>query len=133
LYRAGEGREAKTGDVRLVIFGAHLVIYSTDAAADRSFLAEVFGLQSVDVGGGWLLFALPRAEAAVHPAETAGAELYLMCDDLAAEMRRLAEREIVCSDVEEARWGSVTRVRLPGGNEVGLYQPRHRLAIDWPE
>lgn len=111
------------------MFGAHLVLYSRDAAADRAFLAEIFGLESVDAGGGWLIFALPPAEVAVHPAEAPGAELYFMCDDLAAEMRSLSDREIVCSEVEEARWGSVTRVSLPGGAELGLYQPRHPLAI----
>ena len=113
-----------------VIFGSHLIVYSTDADADRSFLAEVLGFDSVDAGGGWLIFALPPAEVAVHPAETSGTELYLMTDDLAAEMRSLAERGVVCSEVEEARWGSVTRFSLPGGAVVGLYQPRHPLAID---
>ena len=113
-----------------VVFGAHLIVYSNDADADRAFLAEVFGFESVDAGGGWLIFALPPAEVAVHPAETPGAELYLMSDDLSAEMRSLADRGVVCSDVEEARWGSVTKVPLPGGGVIGLYQPRHPLAID---
>jgi len=113
-----------------VVFGAHLILYSTDADADRSFLAEMFGFESVDGGGGWLIFALPPAEVAVHPAETPGAELYLLTDDLAADMGSLADRGVVCSDVEEARWGSVTRVPLPGGGVIGLYQPRHPLAID---
>ena len=113
-----------------VVFGAHLILYSNDADADRAFLAEVFGFESVDAGGGWLIFALPPAEVAVHPAETSGAELYLMADDLAAEMRSLADRGVVCSEVEEARWGSVTKVPLPGGGTVGLYQPRHPTAIE---
>jgi hypothetical protein len=113
-----------------VIFGAHVVVFSTDADADRAFLATVFGLDSVDAGGGWLIFRLPPAELAVHPAETPGVGLYMMCDDLAAEMRSLAERGVVCSPVEEARWGSVTGIDLPGGGHVGLYQPRHPLAIE---
>lgn len=112
-----------------VVFGAHLVLYSRDAEADRAFLGEIFGLDSVDGGGGWLIFALPPAEVAVHPAEAPGAELYFMCDDLAAEMRSLSDRGIVCSPVEEARWGSVTKISLPGGGELGIYQPRHPLAI----
>lgn len=108
------------------------MLFSEDAGADRSFLARVFGLGSVDAGEGWLIFRLPPAEAAVHPGETPGAALYLMCDDLAAEMRSLADRGVVCSEVQEARWGSVTQVRLPGGAHVGLYQPRHPTAIDGP-
>ena len=113
-----------------MIFGAHLVLYSTDAEADRAFLADVLDLSSVDAGGGWLIFALPPAEAAVHPAEAPAAELYLMCDDLATEMRALAGRGVECSEVEEARWGSITKIALPSGAEVGLYQPRHPTAIE---
>lgn len=112
------------------IFGAHLVLFSEAAEADRSFLAEILGLSSVDVGAGWLIFRLPPSEVAVHPAETQGAELYLMCDDLDSEMRSLAERGAICSDIEEAGWGSMTRIDLPGGGQIGLYQPRHPLAIE---
>ena len=112
-----------------MIFGAHLVLYSTDAEADRAFLADVFGFSSVDAGGGWLIFGLPPAEAAVHPAEAPAAELFLMCDDLEAEMRSLAGRGVVCAAVEEARWGSITKITLPSGAEVGLYQPKHPTAI----
>ena len=88
-----------------MIFGAHLVVFSTDAEADRAFLSDVLGFDSVDAGGGWLIFALPAAEAALHPAEAPAAELYLMTDDLAADMRSLAERGVELSDVEEARLG----------------------------
>lgn len=112
-----------------MVFGAHLVLYSQDAEADRQFLAETFGLGSVDAGDGWLIFAMPPSEVAVHPAEAAGAELYLLCDDLAAEIRSLAARGVSCSAIEEARWGSITRIALPGGLRIGLYQPRHPLAI----
>ncbi len=112
-----------------MIFGAHLVIYSVDAEADRAFLADVLGFDSVDAGGGWLIFGLPPAEAAVHPAEAPAAELYLMCDDLEAEIRSLADRGAVCAPVEEARWGSITKITLPSGAQVGLYQPTHRSAI----
>lgn len=112
-----------------MIFGAHLVLYSTDAEADRAFLSDILGFDSVDAGGGWLIFALPRAEAAVHPAEAPAAELYLMCDDLEAEMRTLIGRGVSCTSVEEARWGSITKITLPSGAEVGLYQPKHPTAI----
>jgi hypothetical protein len=109
-----------------VIIGAHVIRFSRDPEADRAFFGEVLGFPSIDAGGGWPIFALPPAEAAVHPAEEGGAtELYLMCDDLAAEMASLAERGVRCSGVEEARWGSVTKIALPGGGEVGLYQPKH--------
>ncbi len=113
-----------------MIFGAHLVLFSMDAEADRTFLAEVLGFDSVDAGGGWLIFEIPPSEVAVHPDVSPGAALYLMCDDLATEMRSLAQRGVACSAVEEERWGSVTRIDLPGGGHIGLYQPRHPLAID---
>ena len=112
-----------------MIFGAHVIVYSEDAEADRAFLAEVLGLPSVDAGHGWLIFALPPSEVAVHPAEASASELYLMCDDLSAEMAGLRAKGVRCSEVEEARWGSVTKIPLPGGGELGLYQPRHPTAL----
>ena len=113
-----------------MIFGAHVVLFSEDAEADRAFLRDVLGLSSVDAGHGWLIFALPPAEVAVHPAEkTGGHELYLMCDNLKAEIAALAEKGVHCSELREARWGSITHFRLPGGSEVGLYQPKHPLAF----
>ncbi|MGD0381137.1 MAG: extradiol dioxygenase [Acidimicrobiales bacterium] len=108
-----------------MIFGAHVIVYSKDADADRAFFAGVLGFPSVDAGHGWLIFALPPAELALHPAETDSHELYLMCDDLRAEMRTLAGKGVQCGEVAEERWGSVTRIRLPGGGDVGLYQPKH--------
>src|SRR3954451_22418261 len=100
-----------------MIYGSHLVVFSSDPDADRAFLAEVFGFEHVDAGGGWLIFGLPPAELAVHPADAPGAELYFMCDSLSAEKRRLEAQGVECTTVEEARWGSVTKVRLPGGGE----------------
>ena len=109
-----------------MINGAHVVVYSTDAEADRAFFRDVLGFPSVDAGHGWLIFGLPTAELAFHPAEENGRhELYLMCDDLKAEMRRLRARSVECAEVVEARWGSITKIRLPGGGEIGLYQPKH--------
>lgn len=109
-----------------MIFGAHVILYSQDAAADRAFLSDVFGFRSVDAGHGWLIYALPPSEVAIHPAEDrTPQDLYFMCEDLRAEMAMLKARGISCSDVQDARWGSVTKIRLPGGGEVGLYQPRH--------
>ena len=113
-----------------MIFGAHVILYSKDATADRALLRDILGFASVDAGDGWLIFALPAAEAAVHPAENNGGhELYFMCDNLEAEIAALEEKGIRCSEVREARWGSVTRIRLPGGGEVGLYQPKHPTAL----
>jgi catechol 2,3-dioxygenase-like lactoylglutathione lyase family enzyme len=114
-----------------MIFGAHVIVFSQDAAADRAFFRDVLGLASVDAGHGWLIFALPPAEAAVHPADGGDRhELYFMCDDLKAEMSALGEKGVACSDVQEARWGSITKIRLPGGGDVGLYQPKHPTALD---
>jgi catechol 2,3-dioxygenase-like lactoylglutathione lyase family enzyme len=113
-----------------MIFGAHVILTSTDAEADRNFFLDVLRYPAVDAGHGWLIFRLPPAELAVHPGDGGGHELYLMCDDLAAEMAALAEQGVRCADVEEARWGSVTRIQLPGGAHVGLYQPRHAIALD---
>jgi len=116
-----------------MIFGAHVILYSSDAAADRAFLRDVLGFASVDAGHGWLIFALPPAEVAVHPAEENGRpELYFMCNDLRAETSALAEKGVSCSEVQEARWGLIAKIRLPGGGEVGLYQPRHPTALVIP-
>lgn len=113
-----------------MIFGAHVVVSSKDAQADRAFLRDVLGLASVDAGHGWLIFALPPAEVAVHPAaETDSHELYFLCDDLKAEIAALAEKGVHCSELQEARWGSITHVTLPSGGQVGLYQPKHPLAF----
>jgi catechol 2,3-dioxygenase-like lactoylglutathione lyase family enzyme len=113
-----------------MIFGAHVVVSSKDAQADRAFLRDVLGMASVDAGHGWLIFALPPAEVAVHPAaETNSHELYFLCDDLKAEIAALAEKGVHCSELQEARWGSITHVTLPSGGQVGLYQPKHPLAF----
>lgn len=113
-----------------MIFGSHFILYSRDADADRAFLRDVLHFPAVDAGGGWMIFGLPPAEAAVHPADAAAGELYLMSDDLAAEIERLTALGVVCTEVEEARWGSSTRVRLPGGNDIGIYEPRHPTAVE---
>jgi hypothetical protein len=111
-----------------VITGAHTVLYSREPEAVRAFFRDVLGFDSVDAGGGWLIFALPPAEAAVHPAERGGAtELYLMCDDLEAT---IAEHGLETTrPVTEERWGLLTAIRLPDGGELGLYQPKHPTAI----
>jgi catechol 2,3-dioxygenase-like lactoylglutathione lyase family enzyme len=113
-----------------VISGAHVILYSRDAEADRAFFRDVLGFPSVDAGRGWLIFALPPAEAAFHPSDQNGHhELYFLCDDVKAEIAALAKKNVKCSEVHEERWGSVTKVGLPGGGEVGLYQPKHPTAL----
>jgi catechol 2,3-dioxygenase-like lactoylglutathione lyase family enzyme len=113
-----------------MISGAHMIVYSKDAEADRAFFRDVLGFESVDAGHGWLIFAMPPAEAAFHPSDANDVhELYFMCEDLKAEMAALAEKGVRCSDVQEAQWGSITKIQLPGGGKVGLYQPKHPTAI----
>jgi catechol 2,3-dioxygenase-like lactoylglutathione lyase family enzyme len=113
-----------------VISGAHVIVSSKDVEADRAFFRDVLGFSSVDAGHGWLIFALPPAEAAFHPAEENDRhELYLMCENLAAEIKLLAKRGVACSAVQQERWGSITSIALPGGGKVGLYQPKHPTAL----
>jgi catechol 2,3-dioxygenase-like lactoylglutathione lyase family enzyme len=114
-----------------MISGAHVVVYSKNAEADRVFFRDVLGFKSVDAGHGWLIFALPPGEAAVHPSDESRAhELYFMCDDLKVEMASLKKKGVECSKVQEQRWGSITKMRLPSGGDVGLYQPKHPTALD---
>jgi catechol 2,3-dioxygenase-like lactoylglutathione lyase family enzyme len=123
-----------------VILGAHLLLYSRDPEADRAFFRDVLELRSVDAGGGWLIFALPPAEAALHPAggssvrtpaghDLLEAVLYLMCDDLRGLVESLQARGVHCTEVAEAPWGMKTTLRLPSGGELGLYQPSHPTAL----
>ena len=113
-----------------MISAAHIVIYSKNPDADRAFFRDVLGFPSVDAGRGWLIFALPPGEAAFHPSdESSTHELYFICDDLRAEMASLAQKGVQCSQVQEARWGSITKMQLPGGGTVGLYEPKHPLAV----
>jgi predicted enzyme related to lactoylglutathione lyase len=126
-----------------MIRGAHFLLYSADPAADRAFFRDVLRLPYVDDGDGWLIFRLPDAEAALHPAGTitpiphggqpmpAGV-LYLMCDDLPAAIRELAARGARCTEIADEPWGRRTGIRLPGGATLGLYQPSHALAVDLP-
>ena len=114
-----------------MITGVHALVFSKDAEAVRAFFRDVLGLPSVDAGGGWLIFALPPAELAAHPAEQSGAhELYLMCDDIAATVEELKAKGVEFpTPVTEQGFGLMTRLKLPGGGELGLYEPRHPTAI----
>jgi hypothetical protein len=109
-----------------MITGAHIVIYSTDAEADRRLLKDVLELPFVDAGHGFLIFGLPPAEAAVHPSdENDKHELWLTCDDVEGAVRKLNARGVACEPLGAQRWGRSTRLRLPGGGSLGLYEPSH--------
>ena len=117
-----------------MINGTHVIIYTRDAEADRAFFRDVLHYPHVDAGGDWLIFKTPPGELAVHPADGPPAqEFYLMCDDLAATMASLSERGVeFTGPASDRRWGLVTCIRLPGGGELGLYEPRHPTAYDLP-
>ncbi len=112
-----------------MINGAHAVICSSDADADRAFLRDVLGLPHVDAGDGWLIFGLPPSEVAVHPempGSAAGShELYLMCEDIERFRADVTAKGVACSDITDQGWGRLASITLPGGGEVGVYEPRH--------
>ena len=109
-----------------MIHAAHVIINSQDAEADRAFFRDVLDFPHVDAGDGWLIFALPGAEAAFHPAEqSAGHELYFLCEDVEAFVAAMSERGVPCTEITDQGWGLVTRMSLPGGGNLGVYQPRH--------
>ena len=110
-----------------MITGVHAVVFSREAEQVRAFLKDVLGLSSIDAGGGWLIFALPPAELAVHPADGDGRhELHLMCDDIHATLAELRRKGVeVARDVTDQSWGLLAAIRLPDGSEFPIYQPRH--------
>lgn len=113
-----------------MISGAHVILFTQAVQATREFLRDALGFAYVDGGAGWLIFALPSAEIAVHPAEHPSHELYLMCDDLAATMASLADAGATFSPVHEERWGRVTVMTIPGGAPLSVYQPSHPRPLD---
>ena len=109
-----------------MINGAHIVIYTRDAEADRAFFRDVLGFSCVDAGGGWLIFAMPPLEAAFHDSRKNDQhELYLMCDDIEATLKALQSKKVKVSEVSEQRWGKLAAFSLPGGGKIGVYQPKH--------
>ncbi len=115
-----------------MIRGAHVILYSTDADADRAFLRDLLDLPAVDAGGGWLILQLPPAEVAVPPADTSGApELYLVCDDIEETVADLEKRGVaVDGPITDQGWGRLATVPLPGGGRLGIYEARHPTAFD---
>lgn len=109
-----------------MIIGAHSILYSRDPEADRAFLRDVLKFPNVDVGGGWLIFGLPPSEVAVHPSRKNDVhEFYLMYDDVKAFRREMKKRRVPCGPVQSLGWGLLTQVTLPGGGQLGVYEPRH--------
>jgi hypothetical protein len=109
-----------------MLIGAHAILYSKNAEADRAFLRDVLRLSNVDVGGGWLIFALPTSEVAIHPADNdVKHELYLMCADISDFIEVMKRHGIECGPVSDERWGLLTQLQLPGGGRLGVYEPRH--------
>jgi catechol 2,3-dioxygenase-like lactoylglutathione lyase family enzyme len=110
-----------------MITGIHAVMFTSEADGLRAFLRDVLGLDSVDAGGGWLIFALPPAELAAHPSDgDPSTALYLMCDDIEATAAELEAKGVeLARPVSDEGWGLVTAIRVPGGGELGLYEPRH--------
>jgi predicted enzyme related to lactoylglutathione lyase len=114
-----------------MISGVHAIIYSKQAERLREFFGEVLQYPSVDAGGGWEIFALPPAELAMHPAEDSYHELYLMCDDVHAATKKLQSKGVeLAMPISDRGWGLVTRLKLPSGDQIGLYQPKHPTALD---
>ena len=114
-----------------MIYGAHVIIYSTDAEADRAFIRDVLGFRGVDAGEGWLIFKLPPAEVAVHPTDGRPEhELYLMCDDVEKVLADLSARGVEVSPISDQGWGRLASVTLPSGADLPLYEPRHPVAYD---
>jgi hypothetical protein len=109
-----------------MINGAHIIIYSKDAEADKAFIRNILKFEYVDANKGWLIFKLPPSEVAVHPSDENDLhEFYLMTDNLESEIRTLKKEGVACDSVAQQGWGRSTRVNLPGGGSLGLYEPRH--------
>ncbi len=109
-----------------MIHGAHVIIFSKDSDADRAFFRDVLEYPFADAGHGWLIFALPPAELALHPSDVNDQhQLYLMCDDVHALIKTPTAKNVECSPIDEQRWGSITNIKLPGGGKLGIYEPKH--------
>jgi predicted enzyme related to lactoylglutathione lyase len=114
----------------LMITGAHVVIYSKNAEADRVFFRDVLRFPATDAGHGWLIFALPPSEAAFHDSDSNDRhELYFMCDDIDATLNQLKASDVGVTEISEPRWGRLASLTLPGGGRIGVYQPKHPSPI----
>src|SRR5678816_3751282 len=112
------------------ILGAHVIVYSKKADADRKFIADLFGTKGADAGGGWMIYALPPAEVAVHPSDENDVhELYVMVDDVEAFVSAMKKKKVKCAPVSDQRWGLLTSIAMPGGGKLGVYEPKHASPI----
>jgi hypothetical protein len=117
-----------------MLSGAHVIVYSRNEDADRAFFRNVLELPAIDAGDGWLIFALPPAEVALHPAEDNDThELYLLCDDIQDFLARMKRHGVACTGVASRGWGLLTEITLPGGGKLGVYEPRHARAASAPK
>lgn len=113
-----------------MIIGLHTILYSKKADKDRAFFKDILGFDSVDAGEGWLIFAAPPAELAVHPSDGEEYhELYLMCDDIKKTSAALEKKKVKMAPVRDYGWGLMSAITLPSGGTLGLYEPRHKMAI----
>lgn len=116
-----------------MIIGTHSIIYAEDAERTRAFIRDVLGFNYVDARGGWLIFKLPPSELGIHPIEPADSgrhELYLMCDDIEGTVAELQARGVEFNGpITDQGFGRLVGIKVPGGGELGLYEPRHALAI----
>ena len=109
-----------------MITGAHSIIYSSDPEADRNFFEKILKFPNIDIGHGWLIFGLPPSEVAIHPSDKSGlSEFYLMCSDIELFIKEMKKHKIKCSPIDEQRWGLITHLTLPGGGQLGVYEPKH--------
>jgi catechol 2,3-dioxygenase-like lactoylglutathione lyase family enzyme len=113
-----------------MLTGAHVVIYSKNPEADRAFFKDILRFPSVDAGRGWQIFGLPGAEVAFHPHERNDRHaMYFLCDDLRAQLAALQKKGVAFGPISEERWGKRTTILLPSGGQIGLYEPKHPIAI----
>ena len=116
----------RTTGVNNLITGAHVILYSKNPDADRAFFRDILKFPAVDAGHGWLIFAMPPAEAAFHDSESNGPhELYFMCEDIAATLDELKAKNVEVSDVQQQRCGKLASFTLPSGGRIGIYEPQH--------
>jgi len=119
-----------------VITGTHLIIPADDPDQARAFLRDVLELSFVDAHDGWLIFSMPPAELGIHPSSQDAAadsthEIYLMCDDINATVADLRAKGVeFATPIESQGFGLITRLKVPGAGELGLYEPRHPTAYD---